>query len=489
MSQENQTNVTIHDDGFLCFSSKEAFATYLNQIQEEGVANVPTSSRSGSHFKSIADLQNEISKKRGSRFLSGLQPIETEGDELEEMTEDEFRLMKTEHLLFDNLMMHAMDTTLRICIADTLYKITEYGTFSAHLTKVEDLYATVEGYKPDTTTQVSRGETTAVTPTVNLTHTFARPNKEEMVSALNTEANIFTVDGVQIPYAPTAFHEGYNVESHTWGAKTAWDKFLEALRGSDYQKERYPKNTLRVVFSVFDVNYRYYKSAGVKLKFQQKKKFCGIPYWKEVKAEKMAIGFSQLDGVLKYENPNNFSAITPSNRREWTLFQSTINDIYGDFIRGIYKDVPFIQDWVKDIIAWMPQIVIGNTNCTQTFVNKIFEAPANCIYDQSKNLVGKYIYQPIEHQIQPKDPMLAYLVWGSSSTQFTMEHPYITGVMEYDDISSKSVIFNRSFGAHFYGYVPGPYTPTEFNIERIDAFGSVRIEGKWYGIRFFYQNN
>ena len=61
---------------------------------------------------------------------------------------------------------------------------------------------------------------------------------------------------------------------------------------------------------------------------------------------------------------------------------------------------------------------------------------------------------------------MAYLVWGNTNIEFNKEHPYITGVKEYTNCESKSVIFDRSFGFSLsnVGGVSG-FLPSEFDIK------------------------
>lgn len=85
----------------------------------------------------------------------------------------------------------------------------------------------------------------------------------------------------------------------------------------------------------------------------------------------------------------------------------------------------------------------------------------------------------------PTDPKMAYLVWGNSSTEFNKEHPYITGVREYSNCKSKSVIFDRSFGFTFINsIIPDGFLPSEFDIKKLDVFGAAYYDNQWKGIRF-----
>ena len=80
---------------------------------------------------------------------------------------------------------------------------------------------------------------------------------------------------------------------------------------------------------------------------------------------------------------------------------------------------------------------------------------------------------------------MAYLVWGSSSTKFNEEHPYITGVCEYVNCNSKSVIFDRSFGFSFVNGSVSGFLPSEFDIKKLDMFGAAYYDKQWRGIRFY----
>lgn len=133
----------------------------------------------------------------------------------------------------------------------------------------------------------------------------------------------------------------------------------------------------------------------------------------------------------------------------------------------------------------MPEVRIGDKNYTDKILNKIYNAPAEYVYKQSKSLINKKVYAPIEKQIKPTDPMVAYLYWGSSEFTFNKERPFITGIKEYSHKKSKSVIFDRSFGVSFIGVVPVPYTPSDFDIKSIDAFGAAYYDNKWLGVRFY----
>lgn len=151
----------------------------------------------------------------------------------------------------------------------------------------------------------------------------------------------------------------------------------------------------------------------------------------------------------------------------------------------MYSNLPFIKDWADEIICLIPEILPGNKNWKDEIGNQLYKAPANAVYQILKSLDNKYIFSPIKRRIMPTDPKMAYLVWGNSSTEFNKEHPYITGVREYSNCKSKSVIFDRSFGFTFINsIIPDGFLPSEFDIKKLDVFGAAYYDNQWKGIRF-----
>lgn len=204
------------------------------------------------------------------------------------------------------------------------------------------------------------------------------------------------------------------------------------------------------------------------------------------KSFQIVIGFNGLDGVMKYNNPRNYSTINPTMNTNWNTFTGAINNIQSNFFYGNYHKLKFIKDWTDDIICLIPEIKIGNTDWREKIGNKLYEAPAKAVYSQLKSLENKYIYSPVKKRITSTDPMMAYLVWGNTNIEFNKEHPYITGVKEYTNCKSRSVIFDRSFGFSFsnVGGVSG-FLPSEFDIKKLDVFGAAYYDRQWRGVRFY----
>lgn len=106
------------------------------------------------------------------------------------------------------------------------------------------------------------------------------------------------------------------------------------------------------------------------------------------------------------------------------------------------------------------------------------------IYSNNGNIVFSEAKNIIEKKITPKDPRIAYYIWGNSEYTFDKARPYIMGVKEYGSQKSKTVRFSQSFGLNYTGGLITPFLPDKFSIKNIDCFGAVKYNGNWKGVRF-----
>ena len=489
MLQYQDSVATVSDEGYLVFPSSQSLQSFVEDISNgktPTIINNSTRANSTKGFESLADLSKKIEEtKTRSIDISNYDESVDDLSDLEEMSEDEFNLMKAENLIFDNIMSHMVDTTLRICVENRLYKITEYGTFSVDIKDAEKIETTIEEFDKELVYEVPVGESTKLNEDVTFTNSFSQANVQANVNLFPSGPVADNNATQSETTVRNTFHSGYNTQSYKWENNSLLQKFLDSLKGKDVSRENKFNKNRRVQVSVFDVNYAFYASAGVKVKMQKRKKFLGIPYWKQTEAEKLVLGFNMVEGIMKYSDPRHYSSITPSPSSKWGSFTGTLNGIQSNFIFGIYNDLDFIEDWTDQIICLMPEIPLGDTNWWSRVGNKLYDLPASYISQQLKSLEGKYIYGPIQKRITPEDPMMAYLVYGKSCEVFEKERPFITGVKEYTNRESKSVIFDRSFGFSFYNGCVSGFLPSEFDIKKIDVFGAAFYEGEWRGVRFY----
>jgi len=71
-------------------------------------------------------------------------------------------------------------------------------------------------------------------------------------------------------YTENAFHVGYNTNSYLWKNHSVVQKFFDWLRGKDVSRENNFSKKHRVQMKVFDVNYGFYASAGIKVNMQKR---------------------------------------------------------------------------------------------------------------------------------------------------------------------------------------------------------------------------
>ena len=344
LSRIDSCAITISEDGYLIFSTSQSLKDYMENFHNGNTkAFYSSNAVTLKGFESVANLGERLEclKTRAN---------DTENiSDLEEMTREEYNLMRAENMLFDDALTHIVDTTLRICVEGRLYKITELGTFSVDVNKSEFLEQAIRSFNLEIKRAIKSGGSILLDNNVLFTNSFAGQNIhysdlqiEETTNAIGAASGNSTINEL---------HKDYNVLSYHWKSNSLLQKFLNSLRGKDVSRGNKFNKNRRVQVYVFDVNYAFYASAGIKVKMQKRKKFLGIPYWKAEKAEKIVIGFNRLDGVMKYKNPRSLSSIIPSPNRKWNSFIANINGIQSKFIYGLYQKLPFIKDWTDNIVV------------------------------------------------------------------------------------------------------------------------------------------
>ena len=324
------------ENGYLNFTSNDVFKKYLTSLEEEkDLETVSTRSirRKIQGFTSVASLKETI--QTATRNTGVLQ-------EDEEMTQDEFNIMNAEELLVDPILMEVMDTTLRIKINDRLFKVTRYGTFSASSENAKHIDAAIAGFDTTLVHSNENGEYIELDNGVTFTNTFG--------DGYVLDSELIPVEEELATRAIAAdFHYDYNVNSYKWKNNSLYQKFWDWIRGKDVSKENYFDRKKRVQVNVFDINYAFYASAGIKVKMQKRKKFLFVKYWVSENADKLAIGFNKVHGVLKLKNPRSFSSITPTTSTSWEHFTGAINGIISKFVYENYRKLDIVKDWVDDI--------------------------------------------------------------------------------------------------------------------------------------------
>lgn len=498
-SSDAGENVEIEvKDGYLIFSSDSVFKRTIEAIQSQ--EDDPSETRASSclnnelpnveGFKSIASLQKELARQ--STRSSGSE-YESDADD-EEMSLDEYNAMKAEDLLIDPSLTEVMDTTLRIQISDRLYKVTKYGTFSVDTNNEASLYDEIAKFDTTLVRNVENGQTIMLNNGVSFTNTYGNRSIESEnlqidPQEVSTRA-IESTNGINL-------QQGYNTLDFKWKNHSVWQKFWDTVSGKDVYRENSFDKKHRVQVEVFNVNYQFYASAGLKVKMQKRKKFLFAKYWVSDTAEKIAVGFNCVTGKLTFNNPASYSSFAPSPNGAWKSFKSTLNDQIHDFV---YTEVnasriPILKSWCNasdKIYLCLPKINIATSigdhvykleYPTKDVLQSMYNLPAKLACVPLNSLTGK-VFASIEKKITPKDPRIAYYIWGNSEYTFDKARPYIMGVKEYGSQKSKTVRFSQSFGLNYTSGLITPFLPDKFSIKNIDCFGAVKYNGNWKGVRF-----
>lgn len=476
ISEENMQK----QEDYLFFDSETNFKDFIlsidsgSSIQSRSIQSL----KSSRNFKSLATLKREIEKTKLRSAFDDNSDIE------EEMSRDEFNIMNAENLLLDPVLFEVMDTTLRIGIAEKVYKITEYGTFCAPKGKMYLIENAIKKFDATIIDNYKLGEYVHLGDNVTFINSFGKDEESSQILDDLTEEST-NVDTRSVSSFSNNLHNEYNVSTYNWKNNSLWKNLWDNIRGKDVSKEVNFSKSRRVQVNVYNVNYGFYASSGIKVKMQRKKKFWFVSYWVGTSADKMAIGFNKLYGEMSYTNPRSFSTIQPTNQSYWNTFTGSINNRISKFIYGTYYQFDLIKDWVDKIYLIMPKVEIKEkVVVNRDQLNGIYDYPANQMYNFLKSQIGKYIYNPIQTQIKPKDPKISYVFWGNSTNTFNKDKSYLMGVQEYGRRESKIIRFDVSFGIKINNGNVGGFVPSEFKIKEMDMFGAAYYGGTWKGIRF-----
>lgn len=471
------------EDGYLKFASERTFEDFIKGLNVAETQTKSLSLQLPRGFVSISSMQNM--EEFRTKSVSGYDDAD------EEMNEDEYKIMVSENLLLDPILTEIMDTTLRVNIADRIYKITEHGTFSTTKNNTANLEKAINNFDPSILVHSKFGEYINLDNNVVFIKSFDEKSKtEDLLEEIVTDEEDMLITKVMTKASfNNDLHNDYNVNSYKWKNNSLWQKLWDKTRGKDVSKSNKFSKNRRVEVNVYNVNYGFYASAGVKVKMQKRKKFCGITHWKSTTADKMVVGFNKVYGEMRFTNPQSFSKIRPTASNGWELFSGTIsgtiNNQTSNFVYGQYKKFDLVKDWVDDIYMFMPEVEIrGNVYPNQGMMNNLYNIPADKIFSFLKGQTNRWL-DNIKKKIQPKDPRIAYMVWGNTNKKFNKAKPFIMGVKEYGARSSKSIYFDQSFGFTINNRNVGGFVPSEFKIKEIDAFGAAYYYGQWKGVRIF----
>ncbi len=479
-------------DGHLEFSTKAAFENTMDFLKEQASSSATKSSLSGTRpglqipgFTSLAQRLEELVQ---SSTRSGLSAFDGE------MTQEEYEyeLAKASDRLVAPGLSYVMDSSLVIGVQGRIYKITDLGTFSADAKDYEELPRIIRDFDPSIIASLEAGETISIGHNATFTHSFGDGEVWESVGRLDlSEAREYapTTGTPQSPGTTGKLCAPYGVETYTWENYGWFQKIFDGLRGKSVGREAYFDEDHRVVVRLYNVNYFFYAESGMSCQMQRKKHFLLIPFWVRDDAEEFAIGFDKLVGEYTYNNPSNYSLVSPSRSSAMGHFTGTIANTVVNFLYGsAYAQELFglIKSFGEQVVFF---VVDPSLSLSQEVSQKIYNAAVDEGIKQLKSLTGKYVanvVNKVQTYIQPEDPRVGYLTWGTGTVNRTAKD-FLVGVKHYGGGGDASLIFDRSFGfrVSFNGaFSGGGMIVSSFTIKNVDGFAAAKWNGRWVGVRF-----
>lgn len=478
---------------YITFKTEEAFEQFILDNQASSKTRALTSVNNDEMVNIPVDFK-PINEMMAAYNDEDPEIVDTE------MSIDEFNVMKAEELILDSTLYCAMDTSLMVKVRDRIYKVTQYGTFSA-LSEAA-LKNAINNFNTDIVSSTENGTVTNLGNNVEFINSFGKIKtltdddtpaiEDDLIEGSDDVEDTENSGNITRSASPSSlpeFHKAYNCLSWKWKNNSVWQKIWDWARGKDVTKENYFDKTHRVQVELFGVNYGFYASSGIKVKMQKRKKFLFFKRWVSCGAQKTAVGFNKVYGTMEIENPIGYGTLVPTANVKWAECTAALNGVTATFVSASFPNIPFLKDWSKTVYAFIPKVTMaGKTFPNYSLVNTMYDAPANAVAGFLKSQTNKYIFTPTQKRIQERDPRLAYLMWGKNNIAYNKIRPLFMGVVEYDR-NSKNVYFDRSFGFSLFfngsSVTPGFFLPSKFDIKDIDAFGAAKYNGQWKGVRMY----
>lgn len=487
-------------DGHLEFATKAAFEHVMDIVKEQASSSSTKSSLSGARaglqipgFTSLAQRWEELvsCSTRSRASCDG------------EMTQDEYEyeLAKASDRLLAPGLSYVMDSSLVIAVQGRIYKITDLGTFSADAKDYDEFPQIIRDFDPSIIASLEAGETVSIGHNATFTHSFGDGAVWESVGRLEpletkrvlesvgAREHAPTIGEPQFPGTAGMLCAPYGVETFTWENYGWFQKIFDGLRGKSVAREAYFDDDHRVVVRLYNVNYFFYAESGMSCHMQRKKQYLFIPFWVRDDAEEFAIGFDKLVGEYTYNNPSNYSLVSPSRSSAMGHFTGTIANTAVNFLYGsAYAQELFglIKSFGEQVVFF---VVDPSSPISQELSLTIYNAAIDEGIKQLKSLTGKYVsnvVNKIQTYIQPEDPRVGYLTWGTGTVNRTAKD-FLTGVKHFGGGGDATLIFDRSFGfrVSFNGaFSGGGMIVSSFTIKNVDGFAAAKWNGRWAGVRF-----
>lgn len=417
------------------------------QELQEAIENETTPMRSSrnSRVRTIAEEKASIE----SRLILTETP---DHYEINGVTEEEIHFLeKVDSLIIDPALEKVVSNKFMIRVADRIYKITSKGTFSFNATKAtrQSIDRYINEFQE--TVGISDGDDVYYAPIPGeLSAVHLEPNN----NSGTTEAS--PIDRVM--YDDSML---FDLSTYKW---QKWDlsnwSTLFGLFGTNIIKHKNFDKKHRMFFKLFNVNYIFYHSAGLKVKFQVKRAF-GIWFNTKKGVERIAVGLEKLYATIKSNAESPLSSFP-----HLSDFTSTIEGQLANVIYSGLAECEFLKDITSPIYTFHTKEVLSK------------KAAAFLLRDAISFLNGEY-----NQQYTLRDPL--GLFYNPRNSQLDI---CLFGHKEFDK-QAFVMYFMQAFGFTFMHSASGSsvhgFLPYVFDIlSESSLYGALKYKGEWKGIRF-----
>jgi hypothetical protein len=468
-SISSNSNGYVVEDGYLSFTSQDAFNEYFMQV-ENALGNNGALKSSSSRIVDIEGFVPLVDMVGGQSSLKS-------GNS----SEEEVFVEILNELIPVEPLHYLLDTISRVKVCDDIFQITPFGTFVYKKEFEEEFFNLIETL-PDKLFDYSHqiDSVTYMFGNVKLIDTYKHIENQlfdenAMLSSILDEDNSDESSGTlksassKIDSKLTTL---YGLENHKVNGGVFHDN----------NRSNYFDSNTRVRVRLYDYDFGVYKGAGFTCKFQKKKKqtvtvrkyglfgpkreITLYTYWSSTINPEIAIGIDFFEGYTEFTDfglsvdENGF----PINYNHHKTFSKGIASLVKKGTNYLFEDV---RGWADR--GWLFETKL-KFNIGSNDVNLLREA-----YDAGTDVIMSEVRSQVYNTVQTAAPT-RYI---KRDEKLYPNRRWVTywGVNEYKNRGHIDV----TLGLPSYG-IPAP---NKFHIKEVYIFGAAKYNGKWKGVRLY----
>lgn len=240
----------------------------------------------------------------------------------------------------------------------------------------------------------------------------------------------------------------------------------------------------RIQTKVYDDNYGFYQTQGILARFQVKKKFLGIGYWKNTSTDQMVVGFNHCKAAYTINPP-----IPPYGKQYPFSSQArasviakiskyTVNLGLSNLIKS-----PILTDFFYDQVPhWITDLTKLSMETSSELSKYTFRQLTTVVRNQSQKKLNTLLNATLPNNA----PQLVNYMFDGSKINFC-----IVGERDFGKKEEAKIVFNSSGGGSIkYGIDSGsfallPFCPTGFSLSEIDVYCAAKYKNRWLGVRLY----